>query len=118
MTLSGNVFAAEFEGDLKGSVFADDSTLIVDAINNQIFADTAELGSVSVIGNVTAGNITTTGRVISTPAMLANLTAVAGARAFVNNANLAAAGNFGAQVGSGGSNVVPVWSDGSNWYIG
>jgi len=48
----------------------------------------------------------------------ANLTAVAGGRAFVNDANLVAAGNFGAQVSGGASNTVPVWSDGSNWYIG
>jgi len=55
---------------------------------------------------------------VSTPVALANLTAVAGARAFVNNGNLVAPGNFGAQIGSGGANVVPVWSDGTNWYIG
>jgi len=48
----------------------------------------------------------------------ANLTAVDGGRAFINNANLVATGNFGAQVSGGGSNTVPVWSDGSNWYIG
>ena len=50
--------------------------------------------------------------------LLANLTAIAGGRAFINNANLVATGNFGNQVGSGGSNTVPVWSDGTNWYIG
>ena len=54
----------------------------------------------------------------STPVALANLTAVAGTRAFVNNGNLIASGHFGNQIGSGGSNVVPVWSDGTNWYIG
>lgn len=53
-----------------------------------------------------------------TPTALGNLTAVAGGRAFVNNGNLVASGNFGAQIGAGGSNVVPVWSDGTNWYIG
>lgn len=69
-------------------------------------------------GNLTMpGNVTAYG-VITAPVALANLTAVAGSRAFINNANLAASGNFGAQVGSGGSNVVPVWSDGTNWYIG
>lgn len=52
------------------------------------------------------------------PVPLANLTAVAGARAFVSNGNLVASGNFGAQIGGGGSNVVPVWSDGTNWYVG
>lgn len=55
---------------------------------------------------------------VQTPVALANLTAVAGARAFVNNANLVATGNFGAQISSGGANTVPVWSDGTNWYIG
>ena len=55
---------------------------------------------------------------VTTPTALANLTPVAGARAFVNNGNLIASGHFGNQIGSGGSNVVPVWSDGTNWYIG
>ena len=74
--------------------------------------------SIGTGGINTAGNIVTTGTISSTPTNLANLTAVAGARAFVNNANLVASGNFGNQVGSGGSNVVPVWSNGTNWYIG
>jgi len=71
----------------------------------------------------TSGNISTNGNVtafttISTPVPLANLTAVAGARAFINDGNLVAAGNFGAQISGGGSNTVPVWSNGTNWYIG
>ena len=43
---------------------------------------------------------------------------IAGQKAFLTDANLAASGNFGANVSGGGSNVVPVWSDGINWYIG
>jgi hypothetical protein len=42
----------------------------------------------------------------------------AGARAFVNNSNAVASGNFGAVVASGGANIVPVYSDGANWRIG
>jgi len=77
-------------------------------------------GAISSLGNVTGGNLitNTSGAVITAPTALANLTAVAGARAFVNNGNLVAVSNFGAQIGSGGANVVPVWSDGTNWYIG
>lgn len=91
-------------------------------------------GNVSASGNVTAGNISTTGSggditltggdilgvniVVTTPVPVANLTAVAGGRAFVNNSNVVSLGNFGNIVSSGGSNVVPVWSDGINWYIG
>ena len=74
-------------------------------------------GQAPITGFSTTGTVTGT-TVITTPVALASLTAVAGGRAFVNNANLVAAGNFGAQVGSGGSNVVPVWSNGTNWYIG
>jgi len=107
------------------------------SINSVNFSATGNVtanGYVSVTGNVTGGNIVTSGSggniiltggnitgahiVVTTPTALANLTAVAGGRAFINNANLVAAGNFGNQVGSGGSNVVPVWSDGSNWYVG
>ena len=41
-----------------------------------------------------------------------------GARAMVSDSTVAASGNFGAVVASGGANVVPVYSDGSNWRIG
>jgi hypothetical protein len=65
-------------------------------------------------GGISGGGIVA----VTIPVPLASLTATAGARAFVNNGNLSAAGNFGAQIGGGGSNTVPVWSDGVNWYIG
>ena len=65
-----------------------------------------------------AGNVTVDQLLITTPVTLGTLTAVAGARAFINDANLVAAGNFGAQITGGAGNTVPVWSDGSNWYIG
>ena len=55
---------------------------------------------------------------VQTPTALANLTPESGARAFVSDGNLVATGNFGAQIGGSGSNVVPVWSDGTNWYVG
>lgn len=45
-------------------------------------------------------------------------TAGAGARGFVTDSSVAASGNFGATVAGGGSNVVPVFSNGTNWLIG
>ena len=71
----------------------------------------------------TPGDISASGNLISTttrtaPIVFANLVPVSGARAFMADANLVAAGNFGANVSGGGSNTVPVWSDGTNWYIG
>jgi hypothetical protein len=93
---TGNVVRATF--DINGNV----------GIGN-----TAPVDVLSVTGNAYVS-----GAVITPPTALANLTAVSGARAFINNANLVALGNFGALVGSGGANVVPVWSNGTNWYIG
>jgi len=80
-------------------------------------------GDISATGNISAGNIGVSERitcrtVVTDPAPLSNLTAVPGARGFINDGNLAAAGNFGAQVSGNGGNSVPVWSDGVNWYIG
>jgi hypothetical protein len=75
-------------------------------------------GNLSAVGNITGGNISTGSRVVTTPVAFSTLTAVTGARAFVNDGNLVAATNFGAQVSGSGSNTVPVWSDGTNWYIG
>lgn len=69
-------------------------------------------------GNLTVAKNIISKTTVTSPVAYANLTAVAGGRAFVNNANLVAAGNFGAQISGGGSNTVPVWSDGVNWYIG
>lgn len=42
----------------------------------------------------------------------------AGRKAFVSDSNLVSSGNFGAVITGGGSNTVPVYSDGTNWRIG
>jgi hypothetical protein len=41
-----------------------------------------------------------------------------GVRMYVTDSTVAASGNFGATVAGGGTNVVPVWCDGSAWKIG
>lgn len=64
-------------------------------------------------GSIVAGTVRTTGLFYS-----ALPSPAAGVRAFITDANLVAAGNFGAQVSGGGSNATPVYSDGVNWYIG
>ena len=114
MSSTGNIIGGNLSAVnlVINNITSDDSSFVTikDGVNVN--------GEILASGNITGGNITTDNRVISTPTALANLTAVAGARAFVNNGNLVAAGNFGAQIGSGGANTVPVWSDGTNWYIG
>jgi hypothetical protein len=41
-----------------------------------------------------------------------------GKRAFVSDSQSPGIGNFGQTLTGGGTDVVPVWSDGSGWYIG
>ena len=70
--------------------------------------------------NIINVNAITSSVSVTTPVAVASLPSAttAGQRAFANNANLVAVGNFGAIVGAGGSNIVPVYSDGTNWRIG
>ena len=49
--LSGGSGANIIETDIKGSVFADDSTVIVDAVSNKLFANSAELGNIEITGS-------------------------------------------------------------------
>lgn len=102
-------------------------------------SNTAQTWTFDTTGTLTApGNITTdTGTItgnnidaltrVSGAFMLLNVSPLnnlpnpagsAGLRGFANDANLVAAGNFGAEITDGGSNIVPVWSDGSVWRIG
>jgi len=55
---------------------------------------------------------------VMTVAELPLANTAAGLKTFVNDANKVALGNFGNIVGNAGSNVVPVYSDGTNWRIG
>lgn len=67
---------------------------------------------------VGVGGINMVTPMVNTPVIFSDLSPTAGARAFISDGNLVAFGNFGAQVSGGGANTIPVWSDGTNWYIG
>jgi len=147
LVLPGNSFAVKYANgtavSLGGSYGNADVANLLATFGSNSISTTGNVtaanfvGNISLIGNVTGttanvtlvagvystvfdntGLATFPGSLITPPVPLANLTAVAGARAFVNNANLVATGNFGSQISGGGANTVPVWSDGSNWYIG
>jgi collagen type VII alpha len=94
-------------------------TLNVTANTNLVNLN-ATLGNFTA--NVSANNFNANVIIKTTAVPFANLpsaaTAGAGARAFINDGNIAATANFAAQVSGGGSNNVPVYSDGTNWLIG
>ena len=73
ITTDGNITANNirytsevFVGDLQGSVFADDSTTIVDAVDNAVYADTGVFGTLAGNGSGLTG-------VIATIANIANI---------------------------------------------
>jgi len=94
---------------------------------------------VTVYGNITAANIITTGtygnisganvisantvtvttyvrtQAVAFAALPTAAAAGAGARAFITDGNTA---TFGSQVSGSGANAVPVYSDGTNWFVG
>ena len=65
-----------FVGDLKGSVFADDSTIIVDAVDSSISAATASFGTITATGNTSVGNITASNRVINSGLEIVGVTTI------------------------------------------
>jgi hypothetical protein len=113
LSAPGNITAIGLQGDgnlvIRSNVAGTARTWTFDSLGDL---------NLPLGGNISGSGYVTAQRIITDPLPLANITAVAGARAFVSDGNLAAAGNFGAQIGSGGANTVPVWSDGTNWYIG
>jgi hypothetical protein len=84
-------------------------------------ADTALARDSAGVVKITNGS-TGTGYLRQVPIPVASLPTAAagnaGTRIFVSDSNVAAATNFGEPVANGGSNVVPVYSDGSTWRIG
>jgi len=82
------VTAPRFQGDLVGSLFADDSTLIVDAVDNAIYTDL-----VQVTGNITGGNVSTGALSLSGNVLTAiNTTSAITTTANISGGNLNAVG--------------------------
>ena len=107
---TGNVSAT---GNVTATTIA-----TVGAPGNITGANVISTVTLTATGNVYGANIVSSYTLVSTPVTYSALTALDGARAFINDSNLAAAGNYGLQISGGGGNTAPVWSDGTNWYIG
>jgi len=88
--------------------------------NLTVAGDIIEMGNITTpTGNITAGNVLTNGVTVSHVYATGNIPSASGvgpgARAFVSDADIITWGNL--YVGGSG-NTVPVWSNGTNWYIG
>ena len=91
--VAGYITATEFVGDIKGSVFADDSVTIVDAVNGIITAD-VYAGVVEATGNITGQYFIGNGSQLTglpagyTDSDVANALASFGSNAIVTTGNI------------------------------
>ena len=113
---TSNVRIPASDGNVNISVGGTTNVFVVTSTSANIS------GNLSVSANVLANNITSNNIIKTTAVLFASLpaaaTAGAGSRSFITDGNLVMAGNFGSLVTGGGSNNVPVISDGTNWLIG
>ena len=98
---------------------------VANTINDAAQPNITSVGTLTLLdvsGNIGANNINLDGVIKTTALLFSDLPAAAtgltGARSFITDGNIAATGNFAAQVQGGGSNNVPVYCDGTNWRIG
>lgn len=100
---------------VTGTLQVTSATTLTGGVAGAMAATGAVSGStVAATTTVAAGTTVATG-VVAVGSLPSAATAGAGARYMVNNAN---ATTFASIVAAGGANVVPVFSDGTNWRIG
>lgn len=105
---SSGTYAYSIYGDVAAA-----NALYIKGSNNYI--GTLGVTSPAVPLHV-GGAIRTDGTTVA--GLIAAATAGAGARQYVTDSTVVAAGNFGAIVAGTGANGVPVYCDGTNWRIG
>ena len=108
----------DVSGEVANAHYATTAGTVTTATQPNI-TSVGTLTSLSVSGNASIGNVTTTGVIKSTATVVGSLppaaTVGAGARSFVTDSNTT---EFLAIVGAGGTNAVPVVSNGTNWVVG
>ena len=135
LTTAGSAYGVSMKNSTPGSGFdygldlqfinlnvAGTTTLFKQAdirFNNGVTLVANTAGNISINANLTVENLNVTGTVKTGVFVTGNIpaaaTAGAGARAFVTDATVA---TFGSAYVGGAANAVPVYSDGTGWFIG
>lgn len=122
----GSYFVAAAQADLAETVsnaaqpnITSVGTLTSLTVSGNVNSANANLGNVVLANNFTGNYVSASTFVKSTPVLVSALpsaaTAGAGARSFVSDADST---TFNAAVVGGGSNNMPVFSNGTDWFIG
>ena len=110
---NSNVSITTANGDITLSAVGTANVLVITGTGANI-TGTANISGTANVGNLNSTSIVKTG-VFVTANIPAAATAGAGARAFVTDATVA---TFGSAYVGGAANAVPVYSDGTGWFIG
>ena len=110
VTVGSNGGAVIVMGNSAGTLSLGGTVLSLGAVTT---SQTNTFGALNHTGNITASGTVQTGSY--TVATLP--TPSTGMRAYVTDSDKAAHGHFGGTVAAGGSNIVPVFYDGTNWII-
>ena len=121
----GNIATINLDGNVSNLITGTGTFVAIPTVS--VYGDSnvvtllGAFGSNTIVttGNANVGNLNVTGTVKTGVFVTGNIpaaaTAGAGARAFVTDATLA---TFGSAYVGGAANAVPVYSDGTGWFIG
>ena len=128
-TFTGTVTSTAFVGDLKGTVVADDSSIMVDAVNNKLYgSELIANGNVSGTNVVASGNIIATGNItgnyiIGNGSQLTGVTSYGNANAVAYGeagwaGNILPSANITYDLGSSTRRWKDIWLANSTIYLG
>ena len=128
-TFTGTVTSVAFVGDLKGTVVADDSSIMVDAVNNKLYgSELIANGNVSGTNVVASGNIIATGNItgnyiIGNGSQLTGVTSYGNANAVAYGeagwaGNILPSANITYDLGSSTRRWKDIWLANSTIYLG
>ena len=119
ITIDGTMTVDGIIIDVNDATVPSGTTGYIQYANGNVMGSSSNLTFAPSTNTLSVSNITTTGVIKTTSTTYSGLppasSAGAGARAFITNANTT---TFLAIVGAGGSNAVPVVSNGTNWIVG
>ena len=128
-TFTGTVTSVAFVGDLKGTVVADDSSIMVDAVNNKLYgSEVIANGNISGTNFTATGNANVTGNitgnyVIGNGAFLTGVTSYSNANAVAYGeagwaGNIKPSANITYDLGNSTQRWKDIWLANSTIYLG
>jgi hypothetical protein len=105
--------------NIAGTLNATGNANLANLYHTGTLTSTGNITTTGSYGNISGANVITSNTMVTTSTTFSGLpaaaTAGAGARGFITDANTT---TFASQVSGGGANALPVFSNGTNWFVG